>query len=263
MSARPRCSKCHVDMDVGVLIVSNGQRAYLWYCELCQSEGEKLRREEKERFEELLACAPIVRDNRSDCCEGDGCERCARRSCERCGSYKRLQYHHFAPQALFADADFWPGAVLCQRCHSLWHAVMTPGMRSRPDEASKAYVHDVEWEWQRRRQQRWRWSPNISVAFDEQAQATGYRIVVWGPHFTSERRQALKQFLTEGAMNPNGHRIATTLRIVEEDGTHDIVLPERLCACGGLFSQVSAEPPLMVVGTAVLSRSARVGADQR
>jgi len=43
--------------------------------------------------------------------------------CERCG-HIGSQYHHWAPQAIFADANDWPTAWLCQSCHSTWHRAM-------------------------------------------------------------------------------------------------------------------------------------------
>lgn len=43
--------------------------------------------------------------------------------CERCGT-AGTEYHHWAPRAVFLDADEWPTAWLCPRCHSEWHQVM-------------------------------------------------------------------------------------------------------------------------------------------
>lgn len=46
-----------------------------------------------------------------------------RTPCERCGRIGS-QYHHWAPQAIFVDADDWPASWLCQPCHSTWHWAM-------------------------------------------------------------------------------------------------------------------------------------------
>lgn len=43
--------------------------------------------------------------------------------CERCGRVGS-QSHHWAPQAIFADANDWPLAWLCARCHRTWHDAM-------------------------------------------------------------------------------------------------------------------------------------------
>lgn len=42
--------------------------------------------------------------------------------CERCGQ-PGAELHHWAPQALFPDADGWPMAFLCVGCHREWHRV--------------------------------------------------------------------------------------------------------------------------------------------
>jgi hypothetical protein len=44
--------------------------------------------------------------------------------CERCGSSDGTQQHHWAPYAVFLDADSWPTSWLCPECHALWHAAM-------------------------------------------------------------------------------------------------------------------------------------------
>ena len=43
--------------------------------------------------------------------------------CTRCGALG-AQLHHMAPSAIFADADDWPLAYLCQACHAEWHKTM-------------------------------------------------------------------------------------------------------------------------------------------
>lgn len=48
--------------------------------------------------------------------------------CDRCGNNEGVQLHHWAPQALFDDADFWPKSWLCGRCHGLWHRHVTPNI---------------------------------------------------------------------------------------------------------------------------------------
>jgi hypothetical protein len=59
-----------------------------------------------------------------DVCFKDHREDQEPRPCERCGSPDGTQLHHWAPYAIFADADAWPKSWLCQPCHSTWHGAM-------------------------------------------------------------------------------------------------------------------------------------------
>jgi hypothetical protein len=51
--------------------------------------------------------------------------------CEHCGEKNGVEFHHWAPRHLFDDADAWPTAWLCVKCHQLWHRVVTPNMSHR------------------------------------------------------------------------------------------------------------------------------------
>ena len=51
--------------------------------------------------------------------EPQACEPCA-----HCGSAAGTELHHWAPRALFEDADEWPLSFLCRKCHMRWHRVM-------------------------------------------------------------------------------------------------------------------------------------------
>lgn len=55
--------------------------------------------------------------------------------CERCGVIGHHHQHHWAPRKLFSDAGWWPTAVLCQKCHADWHAVMGPKPHDQEREA--------------------------------------------------------------------------------------------------------------------------------
>lgn len=46
--------------------------------------------------------------------------RCSHRGCDR----EAVEDHHFAPQAIFTDADDWPRALLCTDHHNEWHRRM-------------------------------------------------------------------------------------------------------------------------------------------
>jgi len=58
---------------------------------------------------------------------------CAVTGCGRPG----VEKHHFFPVAIFgkAFADRWPTALLCRRCHALWHWYLTPVAFARRIEA--------------------------------------------------------------------------------------------------------------------------------
>src|SRR5690242_11431638 len=72
---------------------------------------------------------PIVRRQRVMPNAGRGA-RSAEQFCARCGCRdKPLQKHHWAPRAVFEDADDWPLSLLCRPCHDLWHRKM--GRRPR------------------------------------------------------------------------------------------------------------------------------------
>ena len=50
--------------------------------------------------------------------------------CARCGrSGRSMEEHHWAPRAVFDDADCWPTSKLCADCHKRWHAAMGWGQR--------------------------------------------------------------------------------------------------------------------------------------
>lgn len=48
--------------------------------------------------------------------------------CEVCHS-PFAEWHHWAPRHLFGEeADLWPTAFLCHKCHMRWHDLVTPSM---------------------------------------------------------------------------------------------------------------------------------------
>lgn len=44
--------------------------------------------------------------------------------CIRCGETENLHQHHWAPRAIFDDADEWGTVPLCPNHHALWHSTM-------------------------------------------------------------------------------------------------------------------------------------------
>ena len=69
-----------------------------------------------------------------------------------------LEYHHFAPKALFLDHELWPKKWLCRDHHQEWHSVTTPGL-----------VHDYgehySWNWQTGKLSRY--SHDVLVSTDD------------------------------------------------------------------------------------------------
>ena len=59
-----------------------------------------------------LHTLPVLKDNLSPL------------TCERCGKIEGVEEHHWAPKALFADAEKWPTSSLCSVCHIYWHERM-------------------------------------------------------------------------------------------------------------------------------------------
>ncbi len=59
-----------------------------------------------------------------DVCLRDNRRLWAPSPCEHCGSDEGAQRHHWAPQAIFADAEDWPTGWLCRPCHTMWHDAM-------------------------------------------------------------------------------------------------------------------------------------------
>lgn len=78
------------------------------YCPSC-GERENIPRGDKAPVEDI-----VLRDNLHD---GDAMR------CARCGNLG-AELHHWAPSAIFNDADLWPMSPLCRECHTTWHAAM-------------------------------------------------------------------------------------------------------------------------------------------
>jgi hypothetical protein len=55
--------------------------------------------------------------------------------CQKCGQ-PGAERHHWAPQALFDDADQWPMDYLCRACHTRWHQVTRTNRKHDPEPAA-------------------------------------------------------------------------------------------------------------------------------
>lgn len=102
-------------------IASNGASQVFELCLVCgknaRGKAIYLKREETGKPEQYR----VINDYRENA-----------PACERCGSKIGSEYHHWAPQHIFADANNWPGSYLCVPCHMLWHKTMIMHMQTCP-----------------------------------------------------------------------------------------------------------------------------------
>jgi hypothetical protein len=57
--------------------------------------------------------------------------------CARCGATTGTELHHWAPSAIFNDADLWPKSWLCLDCHRIWHQAMRAASGVRLPESER------------------------------------------------------------------------------------------------------------------------------
>jgi hypothetical protein len=62
--------------------------------------------------------------------------------CARCGGLDGSQLHHWAPSAVFDDAEKWPTDWLCRNCHRIWHDAMRAAAGWRLDTKATAEPRD-------------------------------------------------------------------------------------------------------------------------
>lgn len=108
------CSCCR--LTPVVIVARNGVRQLIGVCVRCDRKGNPSK-EMRDLWRGHLDELPVIDDNRE--------RYVTDAACERCGSVD-VEYHHWAPRALFDDADNWPGAYLCPQCHREWHRKVTP-----------------------------------------------------------------------------------------------------------------------------------------
>lgn len=102
-------------------IASNGASQVFELCLDCEKNSRGpaiyLKREETGKPEQYR----VVNDYRKDA-----------PACSRCGATIGSEYHHWAPQHIFSDANSWPGNYLCVPCHIEWHKTMIAHILSCP-----------------------------------------------------------------------------------------------------------------------------------
>lgn len=107
------CSKCctHSLIVRGYMRKASGVHERQTLCVAC-GQRDSVSKWDRQPIEDLL-----LRDNLNV----DGSSRPD--PCARCDS-EGTEMHHWAPQAIFADADSWPTSPLCPACHREWHSKM-------------------------------------------------------------------------------------------------------------------------------------------
>jgi hypothetical protein len=112
LKKQQRCS--HDQWRWGVVRQANGTRQIIRGCRECGADVGPKQFYSQHECPDQLADLPILRDylNRNP-------------PCRRCGAWG-AELHHFAPRDIFGsdEADLWPTAYLCPRCHAHWHSTM-------------------------------------------------------------------------------------------------------------------------------------------
>ena len=106
-SACPRC--CTHQPIRGFMLKWNGEACPQHLCLLC-GKREDIRRND---------LGPIL-----DVCIRNNATSNPTEPCSRCGATTGTELHHWAPKAIFNDADDWPMSPLCPTCHRTWHQAM-------------------------------------------------------------------------------------------------------------------------------------------
>lgn len=104
----------------GYMIKNNGVRAAQRVCLGCGDRTDISRGETRQIH---------------DLCFRDNTKLFQVRPCTRCGSASGTELHHWAPRAIFNDAELWPTSWLCPGCHRTWHqAIRAAGGHRLPED---------------------------------------------------------------------------------------------------------------------------------
>lgn len=125
--------------DISCTGCSNRRRGkYAWTCSACQTDCDHhviigyLRASDGALHpaQRCLKCGlgdfpPIPRGGQLwEVCVRDLMAMFTSEPCSRCRSTTGTQLHHWAPRAIFDDAELWPMSYLCPPCHRTWHTAM-------------------------------------------------------------------------------------------------------------------------------------------
>ena len=123
--ARAACRDCcsHPKVIRGYMRKDNGDFLARSMCLDCGGEYLNIQKTDTEPLYDFL-----LQDNTVRYASQNG-------TCERCGA-AGSEVHHWAPSAIFNDAEEWPKSRLCPPCHRTWHSAMRRalGYRLPPDQ---------------------------------------------------------------------------------------------------------------------------------
>jgi hypothetical protein len=102
-------------------ISRNGANQVCLRCISCGQKSDWIKHDTL-RTEYGLAPQEVAVWNDNLCaCGGGGCQDCQPAPCDMCGSYIRIELHHYWPRALYPNAEDGPTGLLCRECHIDWH----------------------------------------------------------------------------------------------------------------------------------------------
>lgn len=116
---------CEHTLIRGYMLKSNGEASPQALCLNCGHRGDISRHDMRPILDVVLH--DNTREDRWN----------ANQECSHCHQ-PGAELHHWAPRAIFNDADSWPKSWLCPDCHRLWHQTMrkASGYRLPPEERS-------------------------------------------------------------------------------------------------------------------------------
>lgn len=128
-----RCPNCCTHSLIrGYMLKSNGEACPQALCIYCGKRGDISRRDMRPVLDVILRNNLTDDHWRADAL----CTHCGRRGAE---------LHHWAPRAIFNDADSWPMSWLCPDCHRLWHSTMRKAAGYRLPESERPGERPAWW----------------------------------------------------------------------------------------------------------------------
>lgn len=120
-----KCKNCGSEhLKIGITNTQSGSTVYPMYCVDCGEVSNKyIKKQIALQHAIKNGILQYVKTKTAKYMEEDS----EQINCEVCKS-KGGEYHHWAPQYLFSDADKWPSSYLCRACHKKWHDLVTPNM---------------------------------------------------------------------------------------------------------------------------------------
>ncbi len=122
IAQKKHCPKCEKDVRallVRKIMASYGTH-YAWFCPACQ----RYMNANGSLWIGASKVLPVLESKSLDVEDIPIVDFSCGERCAKCGS-RGTELHHWAPRAIFDDADDWPMDYLCKPCHDAWHRVMS------------------------------------------------------------------------------------------------------------------------------------------